>query len=486
MSEIIIPYVPALNKRVPRLAVDFGSIPAGLKRRVQWMNWKLRGARKIPMTPYGQRADPCKRSTWVPHEEAAVAYVRDPERFAGIAIALSAQDSLWAMDFDHCRAPNGDLEPWAREIYSACHSYAEWSFSGDGMHLYGRFPRGTRLPAQIHAHSNRLGLYTARQMMCVTGYRIDDAPRNLYSVDPDVIMRIARQEFGTQMGTLDGTHARRTHADAAEYAAHTDAEVFCTLRERSPKFAKLAEGDWSGYPSYSEGEMAALCCLARALGDAADRILRLYRQTALWRPAWESHADHDVTKAIAYVAATGHRVRPASDEARVVAHVQRRWAPTRPADAAAVVGCTEVAARVGLWRAAERGQVQRVGYGLYAPLGWDAPAADSRGNTGGAYTRDLMVTLSGGDVTFDTDPDPATMPVSDQVICAVAAAGVPINAAGIASAMGREPGDWLRTWLTRLVNAGRLQRTCTRGHYVAAPVEIHILADEDAEGDAVC
>ncbi len=54
-----------------------------------------------------------------------------------------------------------------------------------------------------------------------------------------------------------------------------------------PKFSKLWQGEWDGYPSQSEGDLALCRQLAFWTGGDEERIDRLFRQSGLYRDKWD-------------------------------------------------------------------------------------------------------------------------------------------------------------------------------------------------------
>ena len=71
---------------------------------------------------------------------------------------------------------------------------------------------------------------------------------------------------------------------------HVD-EILATIRtsKQSYAFDKLYSGDYSGYSSQSEADMALCNMLAFWCGRDADKMDTLYRQSGLMRPKWDRH-----------------------------------------------------------------------------------------------------------------------------------------------------------------------------------------------------
>lgn len=122
----------------------FDAIPAELREREQWVCWRaeVRDAKptKIPYRADGKdRASSTDPSTWSTFEAALAA----AERFDGLGFVFSADDPFAGVDLDRCRRDlpglGGPLlEPWAASLVLLLDSYAEWSPSGQGVHVIVR------------------------------------------------------------------------------------------------------------------------------------------------------------------------------------------------------------------------------------------------------------------------------------------------------------------------------------------------------------
>ncbi len=143
------------------------SIPWELKRRPQWVNWKLEerdgNLTKVPYTPCtGHKASSTDLMTWGTFEEA-IAALRSG-RYEGVGFMFCSADPFTGVDLDHCVNPEtGEIAPWAREVIDRLGGYAELSPSGEGVHLIvkGRVPVGRK-------RGNTEG-YSERRFFTMTG-----------------------------------------------------------------------------------------------------------------------------------------------------------------------------------------------------------------------------------------------------------------------------------------------------------------------------
>jgi primase-polymerase (primpol)-like protein len=140
------------STRVQILDLVPENIPEELKRRPQWVIWRLeeRGG-KPTKVPYGpntdRRASTTDLMTWATFDRALVCYAfmkghstkiaPDAVPFDGIGFVFSSADPFCGIDLDGCRDPEtGEISPWARKIISSAEEgYVEISPSGTGIHI---------------------------------------------------------------------------------------------------------------------------------------------------------------------------------------------------------------------------------------------------------------------------------------------------------------------------------------------------------------
>lgn len=140
------------------------NIPEELKRRPQWVCWKLEQRDGKPTkTPYvprldlGIRASSTDLMTWGTFDEALAAYEDGTGIYDGIGFVFSSADPFCGIDLDHCRDPEtGLIEPWAQKIVDgAVDGYVEASPSGTGVHIIveGKVRGGGRRKGPIEMYS---------------------------------------------------------------------------------------------------------------------------------------------------------------------------------------------------------------------------------------------------------------------------------------------------------------------------------------------
>jgi putative DNA primase/helicase len=119
------------------------NIPEELKRRPQWICWRLeeRNERwtKVPyVVGTERRASSTDLMSWRTFSEALSAYERGEPPYDGIGFVFCSGDPYVGIDIDNCRDPEtGEItDEKAQEIISSVREgYIEASPSGTGIHI---------------------------------------------------------------------------------------------------------------------------------------------------------------------------------------------------------------------------------------------------------------------------------------------------------------------------------------------------------------
>lgn len=288
-------------------------IAADLVVLARWVCWRLQPRRggwaKMPVNPdTGRPIDALDSANWLPIELAEAAVKAG--KADGIGLVLIPNDDLVALDLDNVVDDQGRLSPVAAEIVSQLGTYTEISPSG----------RGIRCFARAHlTFSNRkcatVEVFNSDKFATVTGWRwpgsaanpvrcqaaLDALVRRFCPAKPSSESRSTKRSVVNpgRLSIPDGGNVSRYHSrlsgspprpgDRAgvESDALADEELIARARVASPKFARLWDGNWEGYPSQSEADLALIQVLAyRTRGDA-ERIDRLFRRSGLMRGKWD-------------------------------------------------------------------------------------------------------------------------------------------------------------------------------------------------------
>jgi primase-polymerase (primpol)-like protein len=136
----------------------FDNIPEELRRRPQWVTWKLEKRddkdTKVPYIAGGVgKASSTDSSTWRTFEEAVGALKTG--RRNGVGFVFSSGDPYTGVDLDKCRDPEtSEIEEWAAEIVRDLGGYTEVSPSGTGVHIIIRGTVPNKRRGKVEAYSS--------------------------------------------------------------------------------------------------------------------------------------------------------------------------------------------------------------------------------------------------------------------------------------------------------------------------------------------
>jgi primase-polymerase (primpol)-like protein len=254
-------------------------MPLNLRLVANWVVWKIEvrdgKPTKVPIDPKtGRMARSNDASTWASYDEALSYYERHSPDVEGVGFQFSNSE-FTGIDLDHCRDPEtGDVEPWASEIITAVYSYTEVSPSGTGIHIIvrGKLPVGVRRKGKIE-------MYDSGRYFTMTGNRLPGMPRQPRERSMhDVWKRYLCDE------------PEKTEADPdTEGLTPEDRELIKKVKTgaNGHKFDCLWRGDFSGYPSQSEADMALCQILSFWAQKNAFNVDRLFRHSGLYREKWD-------------------------------------------------------------------------------------------------------------------------------------------------------------------------------------------------------
>ena len=270
--------------------------PIELTRLHQWVGWleEERGG-KITKAPINAKsngrltyAKSNDSRTWASHAEALAACERHPE-LAGVGFCFALDDGLTGIDLDHVIDPDtGELKPEAAEILERFQgTYIEVSPSGTGLRLFcygkpGRSGKNVGKSKWLEVYSHPSNRY-----LTVTGAHW-----------PGSATAVTEQQ-----DALDWLHERFMTASTGQEPVASkpgpaggaldldDAALLNKARnaKNGGDFERLWDGDTSGHGGDDSAADLALCSLlAFWTGNDADRMDRLFRQSRLIRPKWDS------------------------------------------------------------------------------------------------------------------------------------------------------------------------------------------------------
>jgi putative DNA primase/helicase len=256
------------------------NIPADLREFPTWVCWRREERdgkqTKVPHTTDGSLASVADPLTWTTFDAALDAY-SNGGGFDGVGVVLTDEGELFGGDLDHCVMDDGGLETWAAEIVAELGTYTEISPSGKGLRIIGRgkLPPGRRRDGQIE-------LYDSGRYLTITGDHVAGTPATIEDRQTEIEALHAR--------LFPAKEKPRTTRQPAEPVSLDDAELIhkaSNANGNGAKFARLWAGDWTGYDSPSEADLALCNVLTFWTAGDPERVDRLFRQSGLMRDKWD-------------------------------------------------------------------------------------------------------------------------------------------------------------------------------------------------------
>lgn len=260
----------------------YQAIPQELRRLPNWVCWQAvqdershSGVSKRPIDPktgnFAKSNDP---STWADFDTA----VQTAQKWSGIGFMFS-ESGYFGVDLDDIaeelqsyRDNNGGI---VTEFVNALQSYAEVSQSGTGIHIIckGSLPKGGRRRGKVE-------MYDSGRFFVMTGQPISE-----YAEVTECSERIRPLHEKYIGGGKEPTaNIRQTAA-----LPQTADEILraAANSKNGAKFKALYSGDWSGYSSQSEADIALCNMLAFWTGCDAQKMDAMFRASGLMREKWD-------------------------------------------------------------------------------------------------------------------------------------------------------------------------------------------------------
>lgn len=256
-------------------------IPPELKNYPNWVCWQAETESngrisKKPINPLtGGYAQSNNKSTWTTFEIA----VREMTKYSGIGFMFS-NSPFFGIDLDHMQDAifdyrEGVTENAVSEFIYTLQSYAEYSVSGNGIHIIcrGKLPKGGRRKGNYE-------FYEDGRFFTVTG-NIASEYKEIKECTESV--KMLHEKY------IGGGATPTTGLSPLLPLNLTEAEII-NLAENSKQgtaFRALYSGEWNSlYSSQSEADLALCGILAFWCGKDEQMIDRLFRNSGLMRDKW--------------------------------------------------------------------------------------------------------------------------------------------------------------------------------------------------------
>lgn len=260
----------------------YASIPDEMKQYPNWICWKAvpdershSGIRKIPIdAKTGKAASSTGKDTWSDFDTAVSA----ASRYSGIAFVFT-DSPYFGVDLDDMPEDiedfkNGGSSNRIAEFVHTLKSYAEYSQSGNGIHIIcrGSLPPGRRKSAKYEMYET--GRYFIMTGSLCGGYT--DIADCTVSVKP------LHEKY------LGGGREPKPRVPAVSVALPVNEIIEKALNAKNgDKFARLYSGDISEYGSQSEADMALCNLLAFWTCCDGEKMDAIFRTSGLMREKWD-------------------------------------------------------------------------------------------------------------------------------------------------------------------------------------------------------
>ena len=257
---------------------------------------------KMPVNPHdGTNAKANDPATWGTYYEASQAVQK--YNLNGVGFEFGAQfQGYIGVDLDDVILENGNLKPFAQEIVDTLDSYTESSPSGKGIHIICKSQTAMEDwgYSKLSHRDDNIGLemYDSKRFFTIT--------ENVYGIGKDVNDRTSQlqQVYEKYLNKLKSS-AQINSIPTASYSVPPtpsaatmntpmpaeDKELWTKMfsSQNGERIKSLFNGDTSGYDYDDSRADLALCnYLAYWCNKNSMRIDRMFRQSKLMRPKWNS------------------------------------------------------------------------------------------------------------------------------------------------------------------------------------------------------
>ena len=293
------------------LEKKYAKIPLEIKQTRRWIGYKIenRDGRdtKVPYNAIsGDKARSNDPTTWTTFRVALLGSIK--YGFNGIGFMLGEDKNngtrYFGVDLDNHELPDGtkpmsvkEFEEFTNRIVHTLNSYAEYSHSGEGVHIIckGTLPEGRRKSQQVE-------MYDKGRFFTMTGKTILNVPIQdrteevkpiweefLKREEDDIVEVDVSKKTG---GVYFGDMVRERIVTISSKSHMSDSEVIDKIMSstNSTAFNQLYNGNMSAYQDdHSRADMALCQILAFWTGNDKDQIDRIFRSSGLMRQKWDSY-----------------------------------------------------------------------------------------------------------------------------------------------------------------------------------------------------
>ena len=201
------------------------------------------------------------------------------------------------IDLDKCIDESGEISGFAKSILNEVDSYTEYSPSGTGLHIIAVCNNSF---SGSGLNRKEIEIYQSGRFFTVTGNKYCSAPEsindctdavlniyNRYQAIPEGAERALSSASSTVGECADVANTTENNASQAVFLSDSELLEKARASKGGAKFEALWRGDFSGYKSQSEADLALCALLAFWTADDAARMDSLFRASGLYRNKWD-------------------------------------------------------------------------------------------------------------------------------------------------------------------------------------------------------
>ncbi|MBX3316682.1 MAG: hypothetical protein KF902_07450 [Phycisphaeraceae bacterium] len=273
------------------------NIPSSIKAIDRWVVWRSvpdedgGKPKKIPINPKtGRAASVSDNTTWTTFDEA-LSYLRSDPELAGLMFVLCKCSRIVGIDLDNCVGEDLQVSKEAVELIEEFDTYTEASPSGTGfkMLLWGEKPGSACRKKDVFGCSE-IEIYEHARFWAMTGNVVSDGSAE---IEP------RQEELEDLYSELFPPKPERPRPSSIDGFSGDDAALLRKARDAANggKFTRLYDaGDISEYGGDdSAADLALVSMLAFWTGPDHERIARIFKASALYRPKWDRDDYRELT-----------------------------------------------------------------------------------------------------------------------------------------------------------------------------------------------
>ncbi|MBP1083484.1 phage/plasmid primase, P4 family [Bacillus capparidis] len=268
---------------------DFKNIPDELKNAPQWILWRSEEREgkktKVPYQIDGSMARSNDKRTWSTFHTAVNFYNKGG--YDGIGFMFFKDDPFIGIDIDSC-VTDGVLSDLAEDIVQIMNSYAEYSPSGDGIHIIAKGKLPLRGPGTGRKNPDKgLEVYRHGRYFTFTGHSldVDDVQERTEE------LKILFEKYLTEKKVKKKTSVPRENTDFSQLS---NSELWDRMfsSKNGSTIKSLFDGQLIN-DDHSSTDMALCNHLAFWTDKNQSKMDEMFRESNLYRKKWDRQHSSD-------------------------------------------------------------------------------------------------------------------------------------------------------------------------------------------------